>query len=64
MTDRILELVLAHDKNPIGTIAALLSVAAMMASRLKMPDKEWQDATSAVWNGHKESWALYDRGSG
>lgn len=62
MTDRILELVFAHDKNPVQTIAALLTVAAMMATRLRLSDQEWQAATTAAWAGNKAKWADYDRG--
>ena len=64
MTDRIVEVVQKHDRNPINTVGALLSVAALMATRVRITKADWDRSCHRCWEAHQAKWAEYDESKG
>lgn len=64
MTDRLVEVVQKHDRNPINTVGALLSVAALMATRVRITKADWDRSCHRCWEAHQAKWAEYDESKG
>lgn len=64
MTDRIVEVVQKHDENPVNTVGALLSVAALMATRMHITNEDWVRSCRRCWEAHQAKWAEYDKSKG
>lgn len=64
MTDRLVEVVQKHDRDPINTVGALLSVAALMATRMRITKADWDQSCRRCWEEHQAKWAEYDKSKG